>query len=66
MPGLVADTSALVSFGIVSNSTPNPFPLCLDDYDVFVPDEVIEKLQEIVSFDDNRRCCGRPHPTFPT
>ena len=52
MVGLVADTSALVSLGIVSEAAPNPLSLCLDGYDVFVPDEVIEELHEIASYDD--------------
>lgn len=52
MAGLVADTSALVSLGIVADSVPNPLSLCLDGYDVFVPDEVIEELREIASYDD--------------
>ncbi len=52
MPGLVADTSALVSLGIVPNTTLNPLALCLDRYDVFVPDEVIAELEEIASYDD--------------
>lgn len=52
MAGLVADTSALVSLGITSQASPNPLMLCLDGYDVFVPDEVIEELHEIASYDD--------------
>ena len=52
MAGLVADTSALVSLGIVSDSDPNPLSLCLDGHDVFVPDEVIDELHEIASYDD--------------
>lgn len=53
MAELVADTSALVSLGIAVNSNPNPLSLCLDVYDVFVPDEVVEELQEIASHDDD-------------
>lgn len=52
MTGLVADTSALVSLGIVTDATPNPLSLCLDRYDVFVPDEGIEELNEIASYAD--------------
>lgn len=52
MVRLVADTSALVSLGIIANTDPNPLSLCLDGYDVFVPDEVIEELREIASYDD--------------
>lgn len=52
MGALVADTSALVSLGIVSDSDPNPLSLCLNYYDVFLPEEVVEELQEIASYDD--------------
>lgn len=52
MTGLVADTSALVSLGIVADADPNPLSLCLDSYDVFVPDDVFEELEEIASYDD--------------
>lgn len=52
MARLVADTSALVSLGIVADAVPNPLSLCLDGYDVFVPDEVVDELQEIASYDD--------------
>ncbi|WP_435099046.1 hypothetical protein [Halorubrum sp. N11] len=52
MGGLVADTSALVSLGIVSDSDPNPLTLCLNYYDVFIPAEVVEELREIASYDD--------------
>ena len=49
---LVADTSALVSLGSVSDSNPNPLSLCLNNYEVFVPTEVIDELQETASYDD--------------
>lgn len=52
MSGLIADTSALVSLGIVADTTPNPLSLCLDRYDVSVPEEVIAELEEIASYDD--------------
>ncbi|WP_222913039.1 hypothetical protein [Natrinema sp. SYSU A 869] len=61
MAELVADTSALVSIGIVMGSNPNPLSLCLDVYDVLVPDEVVEELQEIASYDDNH---GRAATAF--
>lgn len=53
MTALVSDTSALVSLGIVVDSDPNTLSLCLDGYDVFAPDEVIEELQKIASYDDD-------------
>ncbi|WP_254535987.1 hypothetical protein [Halomarina litorea] len=52
MPRVVADTSALVSLGIVAEVEPNPLSLCLASYDVSVPDEVLTELQEVASYDD--------------
>ncbi|RBI63876.1 hypothetical protein DMJ13_04995 [halophilic archaeon] len=52
MSKLVADTSALVSLSIVADSNPSPLSLCLNVYDVLAPDEVVEELQEIASYDD--------------
>lgn len=52
MPGLVADTSALVSLGIAVNADPNPLSLSLSTYDVFAPETVVDELQEIASYDD--------------
>lgn len=52
MTALVADTSALVSLGIAADSDPNPLSLCLDGYDVLIPDAVAEELREIASYDD--------------
>lgn len=53
MPTLVADASALVSLGIAANADPDPLSLCLATYEVVVPAEVTEELQEIASYDDN-------------
>lgn len=53
MADLVADTSALVSLGIVANTDPDPLSLCLTVYDVWVPAIVLEELQEIASYDDD-------------
>jgi predicted nucleic acid-binding protein len=52
MTDLVADTSALVSLGIVADADPDPLSLCLSGYDVFVPNEVLEEIHEIASYDD--------------
>lgn len=52
MPTLVADASALVSLGIVAEADADPLALCLASYDVVVPDEVIEEVREIASYDD--------------
>lgn len=52
MPRIVADTSALVSLGIVINGDLDPLSLCLDQYDVVLPATVIEELEDIASYDD--------------
>lgn len=52
MPRLVADSSALVSLGIVADDDPNPLSICLSRYEMAVPTAVIEELQEIASYDD--------------
>jgi len=54
MTTLVADTSGLVSLGIAGGSNPDPLSVCLDAYDVCVPTEVIEELEEIASYNDTR------------
>ena len=48
MAALVADTSGLVSLGIAADRTPNPLSLCLEGYDVFVPEEVIGDRKSVV------------------
>ncbi|QLG27976.1 hypothetical protein HUG10_10595 [Halorarum halophilum] len=53
MPILIADTSALVSLGIASESSPDPLSLCLDEYDVRVPNHVVEELHDVASYDDD-------------
>jgi len=53
MTTLVSDTSGLVSLGIASGSDPDPLSVCLATYDVRVPTEVIEELQEIASYNDD-------------
>lgn len=68
MTALVADTSALVSLGVVSTDegpddpnaasdataghSPDPLSLCLDGYSVFVPEVVVTELRETASYDD--------------
>lgn len=52
MSVLVADTSGLVSLGIVATSDPDPLALCLDQYEVSIPSIVVEELEEIASYDD--------------
>lgn len=52
MAVLVADTSGLVSLGIPTDLTPNPLTHCLDQYDVFLPEEVVTELEDIAAYDD--------------
>jgi predicted nucleic acid-binding protein len=49
---LVADTSGLVSLGIVAGESPDPLSMCLTRYDVVVPTAVIDELQEIAAYED--------------
>ncbi|EMA47299.1 hypothetical protein [Halobiforma nitratireducens] len=53
MPTAVADSSALVSLGVVAESPPDPLSVFLTDYDVTVPPEVVEELRDIASYDDD-------------
>lgn len=53
MTELVADTSALVSLGSVVDTSPDPIALCLADYDVLVPETVVEELRETASYEDD-------------
>lgn len=52
MTVLVADTSGLVSLGIASDSTPDPLTHCLDQYEVFLPEEVVTELEDVAAYDD--------------
>lgn len=51
MTELVADTSALVSLGIVDDE-PSLFQLLEAEYEVLIPDEVYHELGEIASYED--------------
>ncbi|NHN46595.1 hypothetical protein G9464_03155 [Halostella sp. JP-L12] len=52
MSELVADTSSLVSLGSVKDTDPDPLSQCLSAYDVLVPQEVVDELGELASYDD--------------
>ena len=52
MTTLVADTSGLVSLGGAGSTDPDPLAVCLSGYDVCVPPEVVEELQEVASYND--------------
>lgn len=52
MSRLIADTSGLVSHGIVAGDDPNPLSICVERYEVVVPTVVVEELRETASYDD--------------
>jgi len=49
---VVADTSALVSLGVVADRSPNPLDCVLAAHDLFVPARVLEELEETADYDD--------------
>lgn len=49
---LVADTSALVSLAATSDARQIALELFLDGYDVAIPQQVTEELEEIAQYDD--------------
>jgi len=52
MAELVADTSALVSLGVATETPPDPLSICFEAHDVLLPEEVLGELREIASYDD--------------
>ena len=50
MSGVVADTSALVSLGIVADHDPSPLDCLCREYEVLVPREVVNELEESTRF----------------
>jgi len=52
MSTLVADTSGLVSLGVVADREPDPLAACLAAYEVWVPATVVDELRETASYDD--------------
>ena len=59
MTELVADTSALVSLGVVGDDDRSPLSLLETDYTVLVPNEVYWELDEIASYDDDHGIAAR-------
>lgn len=53
MSVLVADASALVSLGIAAGSEVDPLSLCLDRYEVVVPEAVVAELREVAAHEDD-------------
>jgi predicted nucleic acid-binding protein len=52
MAALVPDTSSLVSLGIAREERPEPHRILFDEYDVFVPQQVVVALRDVASYDD--------------
>lgn len=52
MARLVADTSGLVSLGIAARRDAEPLALCLETYDVTVPETVVDELRDVAAYDD--------------
>lgn len=52
MATLVADTSGLVSLGVAEQSTVDPLALCIAEYGVHLPAEVVAELEAVASYDD--------------
>jgi predicted nucleic acid-binding protein len=56
---LVADTSALVSLASTTESRQDALPLLLDGYDVTIPEQVLDELEEIAAYDDEDGTAAR-------
>lgn len=52
MTRLVADTSALVSLGVVAGGDPDPLAILFDEHTVLVPERVVEELESVGEYDD--------------
>jgi predicted nucleic acid-binding protein len=52
MTVLVADTSGLVSLGIVADAADDPLSKCLDVYEVLLPKVVVDELEDVASYED--------------
>jgi predicted nucleic acid-binding protein len=53
MTTLVADTSALVSLGMAAGDKPDPLTLCLERYDVCIPEAVRAELAAVAAHEDD-------------
>ena len=52
MSRVVADTSALVSLGTVADHDPSPLDCLCCEYEVLVPREVVNELEDVASYAD--------------
>ncbi|ELY55472.1 hypothetical protein C491_17202 [Natronococcus amylolyticus DSM 10524] len=56
---LVADTSALVSLASTAESRRVALPVLLDGYDVAVPEQVVDELEQLAEYDDEDGAAAR-------
>ena len=49
---IVADSSALVSLGVVADRFSNPLDCVLKTHDLFIPNRVIDELEATAAYDD--------------
>lgn len=49
---VVADTSALVSLGVVAAHRTSPLDVLFDDHTVVVPERVVDELRDTAAYDD--------------
>lgn len=50
---VVADTSALVSLGVVADHETSPLTALLEDHRVVIPEQVLAELRETASYEDS-------------
>ncbi|WP_435077476.1 hypothetical protein [Halococcus sp. AFM35] len=59
MTSVVADTSALVSLGVVAERDPSPLDCLLSEYTILTATEVRDELREVASYtDEHGRAAG--------
>ena len=56
---VVADTSALVSLGIVADREPSPLEYLLEEYTVLTAAEVLDELETTASYEDDQGRAAR-------
>jgi predicted nucleic acid-binding protein len=56
---VAADTSALVSLGVVADHEPSPLDCLLSEYAVLTATEVKDELRDIASYTDDHACAAK-------
>ena len=52
---LVSDTSSLVSLGCAAHYTPSALHLLFEGFDVIVPEEVVDEVEKLASYEPDHR-----------